>query len=145
LHWIATRWFDLAQTFGIIAGLLFTAHTVREDEEARKIANLIAVKQQYREIWQELYNRPQLFRVLKKDVDLKEKPISDEEWLFVKMLILHLDSVHRATKAKVFVTLEGLQQDIRDFFASPIPKAVWERLKPLQDKDFVDFIEVSLV
>src|SRR5438034_661476 len=109
-HWIGEHWFELLQTVGIISGFLFTCYTIRRDDRARRISNLIAVKQQYREIWTELYKRPQLFRVLKKNVDLHEQPISDEEWLFVKMLILHLDAVHRAMKAGMFVTLEGLRK-----------------------------------
>jgi hypothetical protein len=85
-----------------------------------------------------------LSRVLKHDVDLNKEPISDEEWLFVKMLILHLDTVRRAIKARMFVKIEGLREDVRDLFALPIPKAVWEKIKPFQDKDFVAFIEDCL-
>jgi hypothetical protein len=143
LQWIGDHWFDLLQTVGIVGGLLFTAYTIRQDDRSRKIANLIAIKQQYREIWQELYDRPQLGRVLEKAVDLTAQPISIEERLFVKLLILHLDSVHRAMKADMFVSLEGLQMDVREFFSSPIPKAVWEKMRPLQDVDFVRFVEVS--
>jgi hypothetical protein len=144
LHWLGEHWFDLLQTVGIIGGLLFTGYTFRRDERARSIGNLIAIKQQHREIWAELYQRPALFRVLKPDVDLIGQPISNEEWLFVKLLVLHLDSVHRAAKAGMFVTLEGLQKDIKDFFSSPIPKSVWEKVKPFQDQEFVVFVEASL-
>ena len=142
--WIAEHWFELIQTIGIICGLLFTAYTTRKEERARKIGNLVAIKQQYREIWKELYGRPKLSRVLQRDVDLAKKPISDEEGLFVKLLILHLDTVHRAMKARMFVKLEGLQTDVKEFFASPIPRAVWERMKPLQDAGFVRFVESCL-
>jgi hypothetical protein len=144
LHWIGEHWFDLLQTVGIIGGLLFTAYTVRKDERARQIGNLIAIKQQNREIWKELYERPKLVRVLSKEVDLNREPISTEEWLFVKFLILHLDTVHRAMKAGMFVELEGLQKDIKDFFSSPIPRAIWEKLKWLQDDDFVKFVHGCL-
>jgi len=143
LQWIGEHWFDLLQTVGIVGGLLFTAYTIRKDDQSRKIANLIAIKQQYRDIWQEFYNRPQLGRVLKKGVDLTTQPISPEESLFVRLLILHLDSVHRAMKADMFVSLEGLQADIREFFSSPITKAVWEKMRPLQDLDFVCFVEAN--
>jgi hypothetical protein len=141
LQWIGEHWFDLLQTVGIIGGLLFTAYTTRKDDRSRKIANLIAIKQQYREIWKELYDRPQLARVLEKWVDLEAQPTSLQEWLFVKLLILHLDAVHHAMKADMFVSLEGLQKDVKEFFSAPIPRAIWEKLKPFQDKDFVEFVE----
>ncbi len=142
--WISEHWFDLLQTVGIVGGFAFTARSLRKDETARKISNLIEVKEQYREIWKELYERPRLFRVLKKDADLNEQPISDEEWLFVKLLIFHLDTVHRAMQAGMFVKLEGLHMDVKDFFSLPIPKSVWDKIRPLQDRDFVTFIESSL-
>jgi hypothetical protein len=144
LQWIGEHWFDLLQTVGIVGGLLFTAHTTRKDDRSRKIANLIAIKQQHREIWTEVYDRPELARVLDKTVDLSSQPISREESLFVKIIILHLDTVHRAIEADLFVQLEGLQRDIREFFSSPIPQEVWEKMKPLQDADFVCFVDACL-
>jgi hypothetical protein len=122
-------------------GLLLTAFTIHKDEKARRISNLIAVTEQYNRIWHKFYERPELSRVLKTDVDLKRRPVSDSEWLFVKILILHLDTVRRATKAKAFVKLDGLQNDVREFFALPIPKAVWTKIKMFQDEDFVLFVE----
>lgn len=44
----------------------------------------------------------------------------------------------------MFVKLEGMQKDIKAFFSLPIPKAVWEQVKPFQDEDFVEFVENSL-
>ena len=139
--WLAEHWFDLLQTAGIMGSLVFTGYAVRKDERARIIGNLIGIQDQYVRIWREMFERPQLGRVLKSDVNLKDEPMTDAEWLFVKMLILHLDTVRRATKAGMFVDLDGLQEDIRHFFGLPIPKAVWEKLKPFQDKQFITFIE----
>jgi hypothetical protein len=82
-----------------------------------------------------------LARVLEKRVDLEVQPASLQEWLFVKLLILHLDTVYHAMKAEMFVSLEGLQKDIKEFFSAPIPWTIWEKLKPFQDEDFVEFVE----
>ncbi len=139
--WIAGHWLDLLQTIGIVGGLFFTAYAVRKDERARKISNLIAAKQQYREIWEALYENPKLFRVLKTDVDLENQPVADDEWLFVKFIILNLDTIYRAMNMGMFVKLEGLQKDVREFFSAPIPIVVWGKLKPLQDQDFAAFVE----
>jgi len=144
LHWIGEHWLDFLQSVGIIAGLLFTVHTIRTDAKGRRITNLIAFTQQHRDIWKEMYDRPELARVLENEVDLLRTPVTNEERLFAKLLILHLDSVHRAMKEEMFVSLEGLQTDIRMSFTRPVLRAVWEELKQLQDKDFVAFVETSI-
>ena len=70
--------------------------------------------------------------------------MSTAEWLFVKLLIIHLDNVHRAMKRGLFVTIEGLQADIRMFFSSPIPKRIWDMVKPMQNEEFILFVESAL-
>jgi hypothetical protein len=143
-NWLAGNWLDLAQTVGIIGGLLFTAHAIRRDERARQITNLLAVSEQSASIWTKLSERSQLSRILKMDVDLSKQHVSDEEWAFIKTLLLHLDTVRRATEAGLFIKIEGLQSDVRFFLSLPIPKAVWEKIKPFQDDDFVAFVENCL-
>jgi hypothetical protein len=142
-NWFAEHWFDLIQSIGIVGGLVFTAETARQDTQSREISNLIAVNERYNEIWQELFRRPNLSRILKTDVDLDKVPVTAEEQLFVKMLILHLDTVRRAMNAGVFVKIAELKSDIREFLSLPIPKMVWRKMKPFQDKEFVDFVEGS--
>ena len=71
LPWFAAHRFDVFQTFGIVGGFVFTAVSVRGAQRATEIGNLIAIKDQYADIWEKLYDCPQLSRVLKKDVDLK--------------------------------------------------------------------------
>jgi hypothetical protein len=138
--WITGHWFDLIQTIGIVGSLLFAAYAALREERATKIATLFAANEQYREIWQELYDNPRLSRVLKTNVNLDKESISEEEALFVNLLILHLGTVYRATKSGMFVRLQGLRRDIQEFFSLPIPKAIWEKTKPFQNADFVAFI-----
>src|SRR5581483_9375599 len=142
--WIGEHWFDLLQTVGIVGGLLLTAYMAWRDERARQIGNLISINQQYIYIWQPLYDRPELSRVLKKDVNLNKEPLSEVECRFVKTLIVHLDTVRRASEAGMFVKIQALQNDVRDFFTLPIPRAVWDKIKPFQDEDFTQFIESAL-
>jgi hypothetical protein len=144
LNWLVENWLGLAQTVGIGGGLLFTARAISKDEKARTITNTIAINEQYSAIWQNFYERPELARILQKDVDLNKQPVSNNEALFVKTLLLHLDVVRRAMKAGIFVKIQGLQTDIQDFFTLPIPKIVWEKIKPFQDQDFVAFVESCL-
>ena len=141
-NWVTDHWFDFFQTVGIIASFLVAAYATWKDERARRIGNSIAINDQYRNIWKAIYEHPELARVL--DVEADAKDISIGEELFVTTLISHLSTVFRAMKHGEFVTLEGLQQDVRGFFELPIPKAVWKKFKSLQDRKFVAFVEKCL-
>ena len=141
LQWISEHWFDAIQVLGVVGGLFFTAHAIHRDERARQIANLIAINGQYADLWRELYDRPELARVLQKDLDLHQKPVTEAELLFVKMLLVHLDTVRRASASGIFVKIERLKDDVRYFISLPIPKAVWMKIKPFQDQALVTFVE----
>jgi hypothetical protein len=143
-HWIAEHWFDLFQTVGIVASLLLAAYTAWRDECARRISNSIAINDQHRNIWNDVYEFPQLARVVDKDADVNDPPISIGEEMFVTTLVAHLSTVYRAIRFGEFVKLEGLEMDVREFFALPIPKAVWQKVKPFQDKKLVAFVEKCL-
>ena len=142
--WVGEHWFDLFQSAGIIGGLLVATYAAWKDEQARKIGNLIALNEHYRQIWTESFQRPQLSRVLQKDADIGAQAVSNEERIFVNLIIMQLHAVWRASKDGLFVTVEGIRQDVRGFFLLPIPKAVWEQSKLLQNGDFVSFVESCL-
>lgn len=91
-----------------------------------------------------IFRRCILARVFEKDADVADPPISLGEELFVTSIVAHLSTVFRAMKHGEFVKLEGLQNDIRELFALPIPKAVWDKLRPFQDANFAKFIETAL-
>src|ERR1700682_867963 len=120
-QWLTQHWFELTETLSVLGGLTLTTHAFHKDKKSRKISNLIAINQQYGSLWREFYEKPELKRVLQNSVDLNIQPLTDQECFFVKRLILHLDSVRRATQMGVFVKIEGLQQDIRDLFERPVP------------------------
>ena len=120
---------------------LFAAYTFHKDEKATRISNLIAIKQEYSDVWQVMFDHPELSRVLEKDVNLDKQPVTTQEWLFVKMLVLHLDTVRRAKNIGMFVKLQGLKVDVQEFFALPIPKAVWKNVKKFHNDDFTAFVE----
>ena len=142
--WIQLHWLDLLQSIGIVSGFVFTAVTLRADTKVQRLANLIDFTKQHREIWTHLYSKPELARILETRLDLDKRPITNNEELFVSFIILHLSAFQEALKQRLLISPDGLRQDIRDFFSLPIPNAVWQKLKPLHDKDFVAFVEVSL-
>jgi hypothetical protein len=140
--WISEHWFDLLQTVGIVASLLLAAYTTWKDDRARKITNSIAINDQHRKIWKDIYEHPELARVLDMEADAKDISVGEE--LFVTTIVAHLSTVFRAMKDGEFVKLEGLQNDVREFFLLPIPKAVWAKIKPFQDGHFIAFVESCL-
>jgi len=137
------NWFILLQSVGIIGSLLFTAAALHEDAKARRISNLIAVTGHHRDIWTQLYRRPDLARVLDPKADVQRDPVRDEEELFISLLILHLNSVFHAMSEGLYLRPEGLRKDVDWFFSLPTPKAVWARCRRVQDEAFVCFVEAS--
>jgi hypothetical protein len=44
----------------------------------------------------------------------------------------------------LIIEYDGLRRDVAGFFSLPVPKAVWQKAKPLQNHDFAAFVESSL-
>lgn len=137
-------WSELTQNAGIITTLLFSTYSIRKDNQARRLSNLNAITDRHREIWREMYSRPSLSRVLNSHVDLKDEPVSQEEYVFVNELIIHLGTAHSAMKEGMFTRLDGLKKDIIAFFSLPVPKAVWEQSRTFQNLEFIMFVDETL-
>ena len=142
-RWLTGNWFDLLQSLAIVAGLLFTAHSLRSDAKTTRVNNLLAITDGHRKVWTEFY-RPELKRVLSEQADPSRGEITHEEEVFVNFVILHLNSVFYALKSGLAFKIEGLRRDVGWFFSLPIPRAVWTKTKLLQNHDFVMFVEACL-
>ena len=141
--WFSANWYSAVEAAGIIGGLIFTAVSFRTDTKARRIGNLLKLTEQQRDIWREFLHRPELSRVLDIAPDLESKPITQAEELFVNFLVLHLNSAYQAVRAGMFSSPEGMKADVREFFSCPIPKAIWKKMRPLQNRNFVAFVDSS--
>jgi len=144
LDWLGENWPHLLEGTGIVSGLWFSVTTLRRDEKSTCVTNLIALTREHRELWTELYRRPELARVVAPEADLHRAPVTDDEALFVGLLILHLNVTYQAMRQGVSIELEGLRADIREFFRLPIPQVLWAKAKELQNRDFVAFVESCL-
>lgn len=143
-EWVGQNWLSLVQMGALGGGLLFAGTAVILDARARRIGNLIQLTQQHRDLWERLYMQPDLARILDPTADTVKSPVTVEEERFVIFLILHLGNTYYATRAGFYQKLPGLRKDIERFFSLPIPHAVWEKVKDLQDESFVRFVEMSL-
>lgn len=143
-QWLTDNLFNLLSAIGIVGSLLFTAISLHSETKTRRISNMLAITANYREVWKEFFHSPELARVIDPAADITTKPVTQEEELFVSLVISQMGSVYYATKDELLLKLEGSRRDIAQFLSLPIPKAVWTKVKLLQNQDFVAFIESSL-
>ena len=140
-EWILQNWFNLFSTAGIIAGLWFTAFSLRADAKTRRVANLLTITANHREVWQVFLDDQGLARVRDATVDTLKHPVTEAERVFVTLVILHMSSVFYAMSDQLVIKVEGLRRDIAQFLSLPIPRDVWAKIKVLQNDDFVAFVE----
>jgi len=143
-EWISANWFTGLSAIGIVGSLVFTAVSLRSETKTRRIANLLTLTQNHRELWSELFRNPNLTRVLDPTPDLSNHRITRDEKIYLNMVIQHLGSAYEAMKSGLVIKPEGVSQDVRGFFSLPIPLAIWEKVKLLQNDDFVEFVERCL-
>lgn len=143
MWWLYEHGFTLLQTFGIVAGLFFTGWTIRMEARERRIENLFLLAAAHREIWSTLYQKPELARVLQTDFPDGPPEPTLEERIFVRSLILHLSASFQARRYGMYFNESGLAADVRQFFAKPIPRAVWRVLRGFQEADFVLYMEAQ--
>ena len=134
-------WGFIIQTGGIVGALLLNCFALFLDARSRRVGNLIHLTQQHRELWERMYTHSALVRILDPAPDLTALPVSADEELFVVFVILHLSNTFYAMRAGFYPKPHGLRKDIQLFFSLPIPRAVWEKVKELQDEPFVRFVE----
>jgi hypothetical protein len=144
LRWIAENWFTALSAVGVVGGLFFTAVSLHSETKTRKIANLLTMTANHREVWKEILHRPELARVVDKSADVVKQSVTPQEQAFVSMVVLHLSSVYEALKDELVIKQQGLRRDVAMFFSLPIPRAVWEKTRILQNADFVAFVEKCL-
>lgn len=139
--WFSANTFNIVSALGVIASLCFTAFSMRSQTKTQRVSNLLAVTANHREVWKTFLEDKDLSRVRDATVNPLKSPTTEAERIFVNMVIQHLNSVYQAMNDQLFVKLEGLRCDVAQFFSLPIPRDVWEKVKPAQNDSFVAFVE----
>jgi transposase-like protein len=111
---------------------------------AERVANLLTITTNYREVWKEFFRSAELVRVIDPSSDVAKRPVTPEEEFFVSMVISHTSSMYEALKDELVTKQEGLRRNVGSFFSLPIPQAVWKKTKIYQNGDFVAFVEKCL-
>lgn len=144
MEWFGSNWFNLLQTTGIVAGLFFTGRSFLLDTRIRRISNLLNITEHHRSIWQQVFEKPSLLRVLSEEPKLDAKPVTLEERVFVNLIILHLTAVLTAIRGKVHEQPAGQDEDLREFFSLPIPNKVWTDSKKFREPEVVAYLDSLL-
>lgn len=125
---------------GIVGSLLFTAISLHSETKTRRVANLLTLTQNHRELWRGFDQNPELHRVFDGDADTQDMPPTRAEEVFINLVIQHLASVYRAAQSDLTIKPKGLQRDVRMFFSLPIPNHVWQKMREFHDEDFANFV-----
>lgn len=142
--WVEVNWFNLIQTAGIVASLWFTAAGLIREAKAKEIENLLTIAEHHRDLWAKAYERPELARIFQVDADVASKSLTVAEAEFLNLVLVQYQITWFVAKAGGLVTEKELATDVNDFFALPLPRAVWERTKTSRNSKFVRFIEDAL-
>ena len=90
--WFAENTFNLFSAVGVIGSLWFTAVSFRSETKTRKVANLLTITANHRELWKVYLTSKDLARVRDILADTRTLPVTQVEWVFVGMVIQHSNS-----------------------------------------------------
>ena len=63
-NFLQQHWFAIVQTAAPTAGLVLVGIAALFEARARRVANLIQLTQQHRDLWERMYTQPALSRIL---------------------------------------------------------------------------------
>lgn len=133
-------WLDILQSFGIVAGFLFTIVGLRTASKQRNFDIFWRIGDSHREIWSMMIEKKSLSRILNENVDLARNPVTLEESMFVNLVLLHIENVCQAAKEGYYDIGWNEKRDIADLLELPIPSVVWKDIRKYQSPVLVDFI-----
>jgi hypothetical protein len=140
--WLHENWFNLLQTCGIVAGLVFSAMTMRRDVEGRRISDQIGMAEQHRELWGAMLDNPKLERVLEATRDLQKEPVTTvEEQFLISVIAYYHSNWLMGLRGGSLVSLHAQALDAGWFFQLPLPAFVWAKVKGTHEPRFREFIE----
>jgi len=137
LGWLKDNWFNLVQSVCLIGGLIFAA-------KAWRIQLLTMLTDKHRAVWEKMMDKPELHRIFSKGADLSAHPITPVEEIALNIILIQFETGWEAAKFLDRGRLLPLANDIRKFFARPLPRAAWEATKDCHNQRFVNFVEKSV-
>lgn len=140
---VATNWFQLVQTLGIIASALIATVTLRRGQRSRVIENYLKLTQYHREIWKIALEKPELYRVMSSDESLRGQQPTEAEAQFLTFLFLHITCFYEMSKDKQLIEIDTIKLDVGSLLKAPLVESFWNGKKRFYNKDFISFVESS--
>jgi hypothetical protein len=139
----------MIQSGGILVGILVGVTSVwmgirssRTAGRAASVSTLLTLTASHRDVWRQFADRPELRHAL--DWEARQEDMTEDEQQWLRELILHIAASFEAERLGILPRLEGLDADIRQLLAKPLPRAVWRQLRPYQNHAFVRYIDSQL-
>lgn len=142
--WLELNWINLFQTVGIVLGLVFTSFSWRRDARTRKLSNLLALKKEHRELWNIIHANPEFARILQPEVDLVAAPMTNNEEVFLRQMIVHFAVAFELILEGTPVDAEAFKRDAEEIFSLPLPNLAWRRAINFQSPKFSAFVEQAI-
>ena len=144
LSWFGDNWKDVLTVVASIVGVCigvaaFHRNRSRDDKEDQN-----ALSKAHDTLWSNVRDKPELSRVLLTEVDLKRKPLTVQEEVFLNEVFLHFERGWQAAKENKVLTMAAYTADVRGFFVLPLPRAAWEKRKAFRNPKFVQFVEKTM-
>ena len=114
----------------------------RATYRAAQIKTLLDITSSHRDVWRQYASRPELANALSWDAEPDVMSEDEQQWL--RELILHIAASFEAGRLGVLPSFDGIDDDVRQLMAKPLPRAVWRQMRPYQNRVFRDFIEARL-
>jgi hypothetical protein len=133
LGWLKDDWFNLVQSFCLVGGFFFAA-------KAWRIQFLTMLADKHRAVCEKIMDKPELHRIFAKEADLTAKPTTPAEELALDIIMIQYETGWEAAEFLDRGRLLPLANDIRKFFALPLPHAAWEKNKDCHHPRFVKFV-----
>jgi len=121
-----------------------TAAMARREAKAREVENLLTLTELHRELWNGISKRPELKRIFQADANVLKKPITVAESEFLNLAFVHFQTGWTVARSGALISLSDLKADVREFFALPLPRSVWENTKTFRNPEFARFVNKSL-
>jgi hypothetical protein len=130
------------QSIGIVGSLLLASFALRVSARTARVQSLLTITSSHREIWRAVAAKPELSAALADDAD--PAAMTGEQRQFVREVILHLAACFEAARLGSLPVMEHMDSDVQQLLSRPVPRAVWNELKPYQNSRFVSFVEDQL-
>jgi hypothetical protein len=137
--------FQLIQLSLIVGGLLFTVIQLRRTAKAARVANLLALTKNHRELWSILLNDPQLRQILFSTREVgSTHDLSSEERLLVNFFLLHMATSFELQRARMITRNRATAADMADIICLPAFRVVWQEHSRYHPRRFQRYIERAI-